>query len=54
MSAAKQRRVVAAARDYLARWRGPQRGVRFDVVAVTDGPRGPSLQHFENAFDAGP
>ena len=54
VSAAKQRRVVAAARDYLARWRGPQRGVRFDVVAVTDGPRGPSLQHFENAFDAGP
>ena len=54
VSQAKQRRVVAAARDYLARRRGPERAVRFDVVAVTDGPRGPSLQHFENAFDAGP
>ena len=54
VSAAKQRRVVAAARDYLARRRGPQRGVRFDVVAVIDGARGPTLQHFENAFDAGP
>jgi putative endonuclease len=52
VSGAKQRRVVAAARDYLARRRGPERGVRFDVVAVTDGPQGPSLQHFENAFDA--
>jgi putative endonuclease len=49
---AKQRRVVAAARDWLARRRGPERGVRFDVVAVTDGARGASLQHFENAFDA--
>ena len=54
VGAAKQRRVVAAARDWLARRRGPERGVRFDVVAVTDGPRGASLQHFENAFDAGP
>lgn len=48
----KRRRVVAAARDYLARWRGPERGVRFDVVAVVDGPAGPRLTHFENAFDA--
>ncbi len=50
----KQRRVIAAARDFLARWRGPERGARFDVIAVVDGPRGPTLQHFENAFDAGP
>ncbi len=48
----KQRRVVAAARDYLARWRGPERGARFDVVAVVDGPGGPQLTHFENAFFA--
>jgi putative endonuclease len=53
VSASKQRRVVAAARDFLARRRGPERGVRFDVVAVVDGPSGPTLQHFENAFDAG-
>jgi putative endonuclease len=49
---AKRRRVVAAARDFLARWRGPERGARFDVVSVVDGPRGPQLTHFENAFDA--
>jgi putative endonuclease len=48
----KRRRVVAAARDYLARWSGPERGVRFDVVAVVDDPAGPRLTHFENAFDA--
>ena len=52
VSFAKQRRVVAAARDYLARWRGPTRGARFDVVAVVDGPQGPQLTHFENAFPA--
>lgn len=50
----KQQRVVAAALDWLSQRRGPRRGIRFDVVAVTDGPRGPTLQHFENAFDAGP
>jgi putative endonuclease len=53
VSLRKRRRVVAAARDYLARRRGPERGLRFDVVAVVDGPRGPQLTHFENAFDAG-
>jgi putative endonuclease len=50
----KQRRVVAAARDYLAQRRGPAKAVRFDVIAVIDGPEGPALTHFENAFDAGP
>jgi putative endonuclease len=49
----KQRRVIAAARDYLARRRGPARSLRFDVVAVVDGPSGPSLTHFENAFESG-
>jgi putative endonuclease len=48
----KQRRIIAAARDYLAQRRGPVRAARFDVIAVVDGPRGPSLTHFENAFDA--
>ena len=47
----KQKRVVHAARDFLARWRGPERGARFDVIAVIDGPK-PSLTHFENAFQA--
>jgi putative endonuclease len=49
----KQKRVVLAARDFLARWRGPPRGARFDVVAVIDCPGGPRLQHFPAAFDAG-
>lgn len=52
VGARKQRRVIAAARDYLARRRGPAKAARFDVIAVIDGPRGPSLTHFENAFDA--
>ena len=47
----KQRRVIAAARDYLAQRRGPAKAARFDVIAVVDGPRGPALTHFENAFD---
>jgi putative endonuclease len=49
----KQRRVVRAARDFLARWRGPPRGARFDVVAVLDRPQGPLVSHIPNAFDAG-
>ena len=49
---AKQHRIIAAARDFLARRRGPERGARFDVIAVVDGPRGPQLTHYENAFDA--
>ena len=48
----KQRRVIAAARDYLAQRRGPAKAARFDVIAVLDGPQGPALTHFENAFDA--
>jgi putative endonuclease len=49
----KQRRIVRAARDFLARWRGPPRGARFDVVAVLDRPEGPRVSHIPNAFDAG-
>jgi len=47
----KQRRVIAAARDYLARRRGRAKAARFDVIAIVDGPQGPSLTHIENAFD---
>ena len=47
----KQRRVIAAARDYLARRSGRGKSARFDVIAVVDGPQGPALTHFENAFD---
>ncbi len=49
----KQRRFVLAARDFLARRRGPERAIRFDVVAVVDGPDGPTLLHLPAAFDAG-
>ena len=49
---AKQRRLVSAARDFLARWRGPPRSARFDVVAVVDSAAGPRLEHFPGAFDA--
>jgi len=49
----KQRRVIAMARDYLARHRTDATACRFDVVAVllTDGAP-PSIQLIRNAFDA--
>ena len=49
VDARKQARVVAAARDFLARWRGPERAIRFDVIAVV----GQALRHLPGAFDAG-
>jgi putative endonuclease len=52
VGAAKQQRLVRAARDFLARYRGPPRGARFDVVAVVDQPGGPLVTHFPGAFDA--
>ncbi|HZR07838.1 MAG TPA: YraN family protein [Myxococcales bacterium] len=52
VGARKQRRVIAAARDYLAQRRGRAKAARFDVIAIVDGPQGPSLTHIENAFDA--
>lgn len=48
----KQQRLVRAARDFLARWRGPPRSARFDVVAIVDEAGGPRLTHFKGAFDA--
>ena len=51
VGARKQRRVIAAARDYLAQRRGRAKAARFDVIAVVEGPQGPALTHFENAFD---
>jgi putative endonuclease len=52
VGAKKQQRLVRAARDFLARWRGPPRDARFDVVAVVDQPGGPRLEHFPGAFEA--
>jgi len=49
----KRLRVVSAARDYLAAvsprsWKQ----ARFDVAAVEDGPSGPVIRYYPNAFDA--
>jgi putative endonuclease len=49
----KQRKVVSAARDWLARAGGGARELRFDVVGVVHGPRGPEVAHVPGAFDAG-
>jgi putative endonuclease len=51
---AKARRVVAAARDWLARNGGEDRLVRFDVVAVVfpEGEGEPEVRHHPAAFDA--
>ncbi|HEX9052895.1 MAG TPA: YraN family protein [Anaeromyxobacter sp.] len=53
VSAAKARRVVAAATDWAARNGGLDGEIRFDVVAVTllEGAP-PRLEHFRGAFDA--
>jgi putative endonuclease len=48
VDARKQARVVAAARDYLARRQGPERALRFDVLAVV----GAEVRHLPGAFDA--
>ena len=47
VSAAKQRRIVLAARHYLQRWRDPP-PCRFDVVALD----GEQLQWLQAAFEA--
>ncbi len=47
----KARRVVAAATDWALRNGGLDRDIRFDVVAVTFGERGPHIEHFRAAFD---
>ncbi len=52
VDARKQARVVRAARDFLARWRGPERGARFDVIALVDAPSGVQLLHLPGAFDS--
>jgi putative endonuclease len=48
VGAAKQRRLVLAARHYLLRWATPP-ACRFDVVAID----GEQLQWLRGAFDAG-
>lgn len=49
----KQTRVAAIAEDYLARYRLRHARCRFDVVAISFGPRGqPVVEVFRDAFDA--
>ena len=52
----KQRRLVRAAREWLARERaqgGPRyRSVRFDVVAIDAGESPPRVRHLRDAFHA--
>jgi putative endonuclease len=48
----KARRVVAAATDWALSHGGLEQAIRFDVVAVTLGPDGPSFELFRDAFDA--
>jgi putative endonuclease len=49
----KQRRIIAMARDFLARHETDATECRFDVVAILipwDGP--PAVEHIRDAFDA--
>jgi putative endonuclease len=48
----KQRRVIAMARDFLARHPTDLPDCRFDVVAILMGGRGPEIELIRNAFDA--
>jgi putative endonuclease len=48
----KALRVVAAATDWALRHGGLDQAMRFDVVAVSGGPREPRVEHFPGAFDA--
>ncbi len=47
----KQRRLIQAARDYSRRANVDWGYVRFDVVAVLDGPKR-VIQHYPDAFGA--
>ena len=48
----KQRRLVRMAGDYLTRERIVDRPCRFDVVAIMFDGAEPSIELFQNAFDA--
>ncbi len=51
----KQRRILLAAMEYVAKKRLARRAIRFDIISITEGtggPEGPILEHFEDAFDA--
>jgi putative endonuclease len=47
----KQRKLMAAARAYLARYRLGEASCRFDVVSVTKRNYGPDFVWLRNAFD---
>jgi putative endonuclease len=49
----KRRRLLRAARYYLARHRLEERAARFDVVGVREGSDGFACELVENAFEAG-
>ncbi len=52
----KRRRILAAAKAYLATRGGTDRRVRFDIMAVRfsdASPRRPAIKHFEGAFGEG-
>ena len=51
VNAAKQRRLVRAAKVFLQHTRSQGRACRFDIVAVTlDGQKAYEIEHFVNAF----
>lgn len=48
----KRRRIVQLALDYAVRHRLTDCPCRFDVVSISTGPDGPSIEVYQNAFDA--
>ena len=54
VTASKQRKIIQAARQFLARRaRYGHHPCRFDVVSIGHGPGGVELDWIRNAFDAG-
>lgn len=49
---AKRKKIIRAARAFLADWPGPEPLARFDVLEVFWTSRGPEINHLLNAFEA--
>jgi putative endonuclease len=49
----KQREIVRVARGWMDRFGRPEDIYRFDVIGVTIGPSGTSVEHVEDAFRPG-
>jgi putative endonuclease len=52
VTGSKRRRIIRAAELWASVHRESESRVRFDVVAIDQGPEGPTIRHERGAFDA--